>query len=535
MKIETTLAIATLFCFLFFSSDLNGQTYIVTNTDSEGAGSFRDGMEYANDHSGPDTIHFDLSGDGPFYLETDLPFWDDQTVVDATSQSNFYLGQIVIGTDADHWQNLYCIGTHCEFYGLTAGILTMDSDYFRIGAPGKGNLLQGISVLSADFGIIQSNFIGTNADGTSSLGTEGSGITTSDSNDMLIGGDFPEEGNLVSGKSLDGLDLQDPKNFVIKNNKIGTDITGTYAIPNGRHGINGVVHDAVTIGDSPTTGNLISGNGSHGIVTASLCNQDCLIAGNKVGTDITGTLPIPNGGKGMWISGGTPVTIQENIVAFHEEEGIFIDNVVRKKLIVNNSLFCNETGGYEIDLSDTAGIDSLSMSVIMGTAPLESIVDIYRADVETCQQFPCQGNILLVRPLVMKMGIGYFQMLWKPGYYMVNTTSAEEVTSIISACHLLEDEVIGISSLNDSEYQLTQNIPNPFDQTTQISAYAPRKEKGIVKVFDQAGRLLFKKELQLKSGWNTFTINSDEIPDQGLYFYSFRTANFFEVRKMIKI
>ena len=79
---------------------------------------------------------------------------------------------------------------------------------------------------------------------------------------------------------------------MVQGNFIGTDLTGTIAIPN----LNvGVSSDGATIGgltSSPGTppGNLISGNGIAGL----LILNGTIVKGNTIGADITGTHPLGN-------------------------------------------------------------------------------------------------------------------------------------------------------------------------------------------------------------------------------------------------
>ena len=159
---------------------------------------------------------------------------------------------------------------------------------------GEGQTVAG-NVVSADvFGMnvgwyttIQGNEIGTNASGTAALGNV-YGINTDHgaSQITLIGGTAPGQGNLISGNTFDGIQIG-TGGVVVQGNKIGTDITGTAAIPN-RTGIQ-MSGGTNLIGDTdPGAGNLISGN------TFGISGYNGLIQGNLIGTDVTGTLPLGN-------------------------------------------------------------------------------------------------------------------------------------------------------------------------------------------------------------------------------------------------
>jgi len=84
--------------------------------------------------------------------------------------------------------------------------------------------------------IIQGNHIGTDITGTVNLGN-GDGVSIShQSHSNLFGGPLPEHSNVISGNELSGFGVAGANNM-FQNNFIGTDITGTFAIPNNFQGI----------------------------------------------------------------------------------------------------------------------------------------------------------------------------------------------------------------------------------------------------------------------------------------------------------
>src|SRR5207245_6428922 len=84
---------------------------------------------------------------------------------------------------------------------------------------------------------------------------------------------------------------------LVQGNYVGTDITGTKALPNG----DGILIEQTsnnTIGGSTAgSGNLISGNGLYGVALPDATGNQ--VQGNFIGTDVTGTNPIPNDGPGI--------------------------------------------------------------------------------------------------------------------------------------------------------------------------------------------------------------------------------------------
>ncbi len=62
-------------------------------------------------------------------------------------------------------------------------------------------------------------------------------------------------------------------------------------------------------------GNLISGNVVHGIEIDSASSIGNVLLGNTIGTDITGTSPVSNGGFGISIEGTTDTIVQADLVS----------------------------------------------------------------------------------------------------------------------------------------------------------------------------------------------------------------------------
>ncbi|MCT7985319.1 DUF4347 domain-containing protein [Laspinema sp. A4] len=165
----------------------------------------------------------------------------------------------------------------------------------------SGNQSTGVNIqTNSTQNLILGNFIGTNLTGRSAIGN-GQGIAIF-SPENTIGGLEAGSGNLISGNRSDGIELGGAaSDILIAGNSIGTDITGTLAIANGGDGI---VTDAfpqnMTIGGTtPNARNLISGNSGNGIYLASSNNR---VLGNFIGTQADGISPLGNAGNGVDIA-----------------------------------------------------------------------------------------------------------------------------------------------------------------------------------------------------------------------------------------
>jgi hypothetical protein len=82
-------------------------------------------------------------------------------------------------------------------------------------------------------------------------------------------------------------------------------------------------------------------------------------------------------------------------------------------------------------------------------------------------------------------------------------------------------------------FELFQNVPNPFQESTLIRFYLPEASEGRMLVFDAAGRLLKEIKCGFVQGLNQIELKDDELPS-GVLYYSFRSARYSATRKMIK-
>ncbi|HEY7090447.1 MAG TPA: hypothetical protein VH518_20285 [Tepidisphaeraceae bacterium] len=248
--------------------------------------------------------------------------------------------------------------------GVTAGARNIIS-----GNKGDGILINGdfnlfitgqISQVTQDM-TVQGNYIGVDPSGLIAVpnGANGVGVANGTFGN-IIGGTAPGAGNLISGNKRSGVVILGAKttgNFV-EGNYIGTDPTGTSAIPN-RLGV--VLQSATnqnTVGGTDAgAGNLISGNKLNGVVLVGQGVSQNTVSGNRIGTDASGTQALANGAAGVLIkSAANQNTIggssdkAGNTIAFNKGAGVVVltkDTV--GETIRNNSIFSN--GRLGIDLN----------------------------------------------------------------------------------------------------------------------------------------------------------------------------------------
>jgi len=202
------------------SNSFNILGFLVINTNDSGPGSLRQTITNANNTPGTQTITFNIPGAAPFTIvpATPMPTITQPIVIDGTSQPSFAgIPLIELGSQSiDGNFGLKLAGGNSTVKGL---IIT---------ACGIG-----IWVVSNN-NVISGNYIGVNAAGNTARGNS-DGIRIEGAN-TLVGGTTSAQRNVISGNAT-GIHLFNASSTVIQGNYIGTDALGTSALRNQNEGI----------------------------------------------------------------------------------------------------------------------------------------------------------------------------------------------------------------------------------------------------------------------------------------------------------
>jgi parallel beta-helix repeat protein len=321
--------------------------FTVTTTADAGAGSLRqailDANVFNNADNAPDSIVFSLPGSGVQTIAplTPLPAITDILVLDGTSQTG-YAGVPLVeinGVSAGPGGVGLEVDSACKIDGLAingfagVGILvafgadgaTLQANYIGTDATGTvakgnvtgvvvnannvlvaGNLISGNDadglMIAGTSARVVGNFVGTDITGAGALGNGNFGINVAGGAGAIIGGTTPGSGNVVSANAADGITFSNAVGGLVEANYVGTDSTGVSALPNSGNGVSVFFSNSVAIGAAAAgAGNVISANFGNGVYLNF--STGCTVAGNFIGTDVTGSLTTDGSGNALGNSG----------------------------------------------------------------------------------------------------------------------------------------------------------------------------------------------------------------------------------------
>ena len=213
---------------------------------------------------------------------------------------------------------------------------------------------------------VAGNYIGTSANGLASIPNENGIYINGDANNNTIGGSASGAGNLISGNTWDGITIvgtpTDPHDNTIEGNWIGVDVTGSAALANTQHGIQ-ILNGAYSNVIGPD--NIISGNAQNGILIWTAETDGNGVKGNFIGTDLTGTVAIPNGAltggisikgtaEGTVIGGDTPA--ERNLISGNTGRGVRISDTGTDDTVVSGNIIGLDISGTSTLLNGWEGV-----------------------------------------------------------------------------------------------------------------------------------------------------------------------------------
>ena len=212
--------------------------------------------------------------------------------------------------------------------------------------------------------VISGNFVGTDPTGTLAENPNGRGFLISGVTAVgLVGNLISGNGNTSSSGVVfsDAIAIGAMSGALFVGNLIGTDRTGTIAVPGGS-GMDLANTSAVTIGgDAADERNVIVA--PFGVSAPFGSDTGLQIVGNFFGTDVTGTKPLGHADTDIWVN--SPALIQGNVIAAGDV-GIEIDGT--GVVVRGNFVGTDATGTVNLGLT-ASGILLFTGAQIGGSSP----------------------------------------------------------------------------------------------------------------------------------------------------------------------
>ncbi|MDP1676258.1 MAG: NosD domain-containing protein [Bacteroidota bacterium] len=299
--------------------------------------------------------------------------------------------------------------TGCTFIGspeltivgsnnIIGGLNSVDRNVFRSGT--MGIIIAMDETMSGGFNQILGNYIGVDATGAVANGNMIGIVVQGESGQ----GENIIDGNVISGSTTHGILISSSDKNIIRNNKIGTDATGFFALGNKNNGIHFYNSQQNLIEKNVIAGNGWSGisfNGSSETAGESSFNT---VKFNFIGVN-KDTLPIPNQKHGIEIIGKSNNNIigstlatdsDTNVIAHNTMYGIITipdtllgpdfphNNIFRRNRMYGNSdpgILVNSKTQEDITrpVIDSIQLNLLQELIVHGSAKPKSIVDVYMA------------------------------------------------------------------------------------------------------------------------------------------------------------
>jgi titin len=289
-----------------------------------------------------------------------------RNVISGNSQYGIYLtnttGNVILG----NYLGVNTAGT-AALANQKSGVALFGGTQNIIGGTvtGAGNVLSGNGEYGIDIrnpvangNFVQGNLIGLGAGGTNGIANALGGVHfDSGATNNTIGGTVAGARNIISGNTTAGIFFNGAgtSGNLVEGNYVGTDITGTNAIPNTLTGIYlpypGGPSGNLIGGTVPGARNVISGN-YYGVYLASPGTAGNLVEGNYIGVTPDGTHAVGSAFTGVIIfAGATNNTIggtvagAGNVISGFWGYGIYISDAgTAGNLVQGNIIGADPTG-----------------------------------------------------------------------------------------------------------------------------------------------------------------------------------------------
>jgi hypothetical protein len=180
----------------------------------------------------------------------------------------------------------------------------------------------------------------------------------------------------------------------------------------------------------------------------------------------------------------------------------------------------------------------LNLAVRSGTlAPVSSNIHLSNGELTHNANLPLVSGSVTVQFNYTAGNSALIDTIWATGLATNsdNSTSGDD-WNWANSKRVIVRSTIGIKNISNElpeNFSLSQNYPNPFNPATKIRFNLPKNSEVKLSVFDMSGKevsVIINGSLnagEYEADWNPADLAS------GIYFYTLKTADFSETKKMI--
>ncbi|MBO9155257.1 gliding motility-associated C-terminal domain-containing protein [Chitinophaga sp. GCM10012297] len=452
---------------LLHASALKAENFIVTSRADRGAGSLWEAIERANANGTADRdyIRFNLPGttvdDRTIILDKlELPALTSNIEIDGTTQPGTPFGisnakvrilkTSLVGAGYFHMLKIY-FAEDVAIYGLfldfripetgAYGISLFNSSNITIGATGKGNVLNaaggsvGSDVVSP--GKSENIHISYNIIGMEPDGITVAGLGAQARINLRSSGDVEIDHNQISAETIMEefpASVPNPSSRIyhVHDNLFGTDRTGTLAVGVSRM----LITSPDPMGGPAARIHVLNNHFVSGYLELQCFGGEIKVQGNKVNTDITGTIhtgTTASPAVTVWNNGGTTLIggdlpAEKNYIA-GGPYGVYVADV-HNATIKKNSIFCTLTRG--IQSIETTFLETLSATTVTGRSEPNATIEIYEAD-HCDARSECTGKVFIGSTTANGAGQWSFSGTLPPDVVATGTNSAGRTSEFTRA------------------------------------------------------------------------------------------------------
>jgi len=116
---------------------------------------------------------------------------------------------------------------------------------------------------------------------------------------------------------------------------------------------------------------------------------------------------------------------------------------------------------------------------------------------------------------------------------LVTVNSDRTIAEAYNAAGELMAVKIDFTTKAEDGFTLTQNIPNPFKETTVIGFNLPTAGNATLTIMDVQGKILKSIKGEYAKGANQVTLKAGDLSATGVLYYQLEAANYIATKKMI--